>query len=96
MRQPPFAMAASCESKDAAWTALKWLTGSPEASKFYFESNGRLPTTAGRRGTKLGRRPVAPSVEARIRALRADGMGMLKIGRELGIGTSVVQRVLAP
>ena len=46
------------------------------------------------KGTKLGRRPVAPSVEARIRALRADGMGMLKIGRELGIGTSVVQRVL--
>ena len=47
------------------------------------------------KGTKLGRRPVAPSVEARIRALRADGMGMLKIGRELGIGTSVVQRVVA-
>ena len=46
------------------------------------------------KGTKLGRRPVAPSVEARIRALRADGMGMLKIGRELGIGTSVVQRVV--
>ena len=47
------------------------------------------------KGTKLGRRPVAPSVEARIRTLRADGMGMLKIGRELGVGTSVVQRVLA-
>ena len=47
------------------------------------------------KGTKLGRRPVAASVEARIRALRADGMGMLKIGRELGIGTSVVQRVIA-
>ena len=47
------------------------------------------------KGTKLGRRPVAPSVEARIRALRADGMGMLKIGRELGVGTSVVQRVVA-
>ena len=47
------------------------------------------------KGTKLGRRPVAPSIEARIRKLRADGMGMLKIGRELGIGTSVVQRVVA-
>jgi hypothetical protein len=35
------------------------------------------------------------SVEARIRALRADGMGILKIGRTLGLGTSVVQRVIA-
>jgi len=46
------------------------------------------------RGTKLGRRPVAASVEARIRELRAKGMGMLKIARELRVGTSVVQRVL--
>src|SRR6202171_2057175 len=45
------------------------------------------------KGTKLGRRPVRPSVEARIRELRSDGMGLLKIGRTLGIGTSVVQRV---
>ena len=47
------------------------------------------------RGTRLGRRPVKASVEARIRELRAEGMGILKIGRTLGIGTSVVQRVLA-
>jgi DNA invertase Pin-like site-specific DNA recombinase len=47
------------------------------------------------KGTKLGRRPVAPSVEARIRGLRSKGMGILKIGRTLGIGTSVVQRVVA-
>jgi DNA invertase Pin-like site-specific DNA recombinase len=47
------------------------------------------------KGTTLGRRPVKPAVEARIRALRADGMGMLKIGRTIGVGTSVVQRVLA-
>lgn len=46
------------------------------------------------RGKKLGRRPVKPSVEARIRELRAEGMGMLKIGRTVGVGTSVVQRVL--
>jgi DNA invertase Pin-like site-specific DNA recombinase len=45
-------------------------------------------------GTKLGRRPVQPAVEARIRRLRAKGMGILKIGRTLGIGTSVVQRVV--
>jgi hypothetical protein len=35
------------------------------------------------------------AVEARIRALKAEGMGMLKIGRTIGVGTSVVQRVLA-
>jgi DNA invertase Pin-like site-specific DNA recombinase len=45
-------------------------------------------------GTKLGRRPVKPAVEARIRQLRASGDGILKIGRTLGIGTSVVQRVI--
>jgi DNA invertase Pin-like site-specific DNA recombinase len=47
------------------------------------------------KGTKLGRRPVKPSVEARIRELRAEGMGILKIGRTVGVGTSVVQRVIA-
>src|ERR1700692_1498837 len=46
-------------------------------------------------GTKLGRRPVKPSVEVRIRELKAEGMGILKIGRTLGIGTSVVQRVVS-
>jgi DNA invertase Pin-like site-specific DNA recombinase len=45
-------------------------------------------------GTKLGRRPVKPAVEARIRQLRARGDGILKIGKKLGIGTSVVQRVV--
>ncbi|WP_229168294.1 recombinase family protein [Bradyrhizobium altum] len=46
------------------------------------------------KGTKLGRRPVGPSVEARIRELKAGGMGILKIGRTIGVGTSVVQRVV--
>jgi DNA invertase Pin-like site-specific DNA recombinase len=46
------------------------------------------------KGTKLGRRPVRPSIEARIRELKADGMGILKIGRTVGVGTSVVQRVV--
>lgn len=45
-------------------------------------------------GTKLGRRPIKPEIEARIRKLRGDGMGILKIGRTLGVGTSVVQRVI--
>jgi DNA invertase Pin-like site-specific DNA recombinase len=47
------------------------------------------------KGTKLGRRPVSHATEARIRQLKADGMGILKIGRTLGVGTSVVQRVLS-
>ena len=44
-------------------------------------------------GTKLGRRRVDPTVEAQILELKASGDGILKIGRKLGIGTSVVQRV---
>ena len=47
------------------------------------------------KGTKLGRRPVESSVEVQIRELRANGDGILKIGRKLGVGTSVVQRVVA-
>lgn len=46
-------------------------------------------------GKVLGRRPVGQAIEARIRELRANGTGMLKIGRALGVGTSVVQRVCA-
>jgi DNA invertase Pin-like site-specific DNA recombinase len=46
------------------------------------------------KGTKLARRSVKPSVEARIRQLRAEGMGILNIGKTLGVGTSVVQRVI--
>ncbi len=46
------------------------------------------------RGTRLGRPPVKSSVEAHIRELRAKGIGILKIGRMIGVGTSVIQRVL--
>jgi hypothetical protein len=34
-------------------------------------------------------------VEARILELKASGDGILKIGRKLGIGTSVVQRAFS-
>jgi DNA invertase Pin-like site-specific DNA recombinase len=47
------------------------------------------------KGTKLGRRSVKPAVEERIRKLRAEGMGILKIGRTVGVGTSVVQRIIS-
>ena len=50
--------------------------------------------TAREKNIRLGRPPVKPAVEARVRALRAKGMGILKIGKTLGIGTSVVQRVV--
>jgi DNA invertase Pin-like site-specific DNA recombinase len=47
------------------------------------------------RGIVLGRRRTAPAVEKHIRRLRSKGWGILKIAGELGIGTSVVQRVVA-
>lgn len=46
-------------------------------------------------GTKLGRPTVGSDVEARIRALRAEGMGIVKVAKALGIGVSAVQRVTA-
>jgi hypothetical protein len=33
-------------------------------------------------------------VEVQIYELRANGDGILKIGRKLGVGTSVVQRIV--
>ena len=44
-------------------------------------------------GRRLGRPTVAAEVEASIRKARQSGMGMRRIARELGVGTSVVQRV---
>jgi DNA invertase Pin-like site-specific DNA recombinase len=46
------------------------------------------------KGVKLGRPQIDPRIEKRITQLRKRGFGILKIGRELGIGTSVVQRVV--
>lgn len=46
-------------------------------------------------GKQLGRPKTDAEVEGRIRGLRATGMGILKIAREVGCGTSVVQRVIA-
>ena len=42
----PMAIAESCADKETAWTALKWLAGSAESQKYYFDSNGRLPTSS--------------------------------------------------
>ncbi len=46
------------------------------------------------KGTKLGRPMTSPKTEAQILKLRSKGKGMLAIGKQLGIGTSVVQRVV--
>jgi DNA invertase Pin-like site-specific DNA recombinase len=56
----------------------------------------------GRGNRKDGRRSAdeqrwgksANQMEKRILSLRKEGMGILKIGRTLGIGTSMVQRIL--
>jgi DNA invertase Pin-like site-specific DNA recombinase len=48
------------------------------------------------KGTKLGRPTVSAAIEKRALKLYAGGkgVGILKIGRTLGIGTSTVQRIV--
>jgi len=47
------------------------------------------------KGKRLGRPLVPPSVEAKIRVLRAQGFGKIKIAKTIGVGVGTVQRVLA-
>jgi DNA invertase Pin-like site-specific DNA recombinase len=47
------------------------------------------------KGKRLGRPPVPPSVKAKIRVLRAQGFGKIKIAKTIGVGVGTVQRVLA-
>ena len=44
-------------------------------------------------GRAIGRPSVGDEVEAQILALRSQGVGMIKIAKQLGCGVSVVQRV---
>ena len=46
-------------------------------------------------GKQLGRPKVSSNIEDQINALRDQGMGILKIGKQLGVGTSTVQRVVS-
>lgn len=46
-------------------------------------------------GNPIGRPTVDTKVEDRIRTLRAEGLGMVKIAKTAGCGVSTVQRVLA-
>lgn len=48
------------------------------------------------KGVKLGRKRIDDAkVTAKVRKLRADGMGIVRIGKAVGIGTSTVQRLLS-
>jgi DNA invertase Pin-like site-specific DNA recombinase len=49
---------------------------------------------ARKRGKRLGRPKVSVAIERQIRDMRAEGVGMVAIGRHLGIGTGTVARVL--
>jgi DNA invertase Pin-like site-specific DNA recombinase len=44
-------------------------------------------------GVKLGRPRISAETETAIRDLLGAGMGMLKVAREIGCGTCVVQRI---
>ena len=44
-------------------------------------------------GKTLGRPKVSNEIEVQIRLLRSEGKGILSIAKQLGIGTSTVQRV---
>ncbi len=44
-------------------------------------------------GNPIGRPAVGEAVEQRIRELRGQGVGMLKVAKLVGCGVSVVQRV---
>ena len=45
-------------------------------------------------GKVLGRPRVHATVESRICKKRREGKGIIKIAKELGVGTSTVQRVV--
>lgn len=47
------------------------------------------------KGKRLGRKRIDARTEERIRALRTKGFGILRIARDVGCGTSVVQRIVA-
>ena len=44
-------------------------------------------------GKRLGRPTLGSDIEAKVRELRATGMGIIKVAKTLGIGVSAVQRL---
>ena len=53
----------------------------------------RARATGTKSGKPIGRATIGPQKEAAIRAALASGKGVLKVARELGTGSSTVQRV---
>lgn len=51
--------------------------------------------TAKAKGKPVGRPKASPETLARIRELRSQGMGMVKVAREVGCGVSLIQRMEA-
>ena len=51
--------------------------------------------TAKAKGKTVGRPRVSEDTLARIRELRAQGMGMVKVAKEVGCGVSLIQRMEA-
>ena len=49
--------------------------------------------TAKAKGKTVGRPKASEETLQRIRELRAQGMGMLKVAREVGCGVSLIQRM---
>jgi DNA invertase Pin-like site-specific DNA recombinase len=47
-------------------------------------------------GKRLGRPTVGNETETKVRELRANGMGIVKVAKTLGIGVSAVQRIDRP
>jgi DNA invertase Pin-like site-specific DNA recombinase len=45
-------------------------------------------------GKILGRPKVSAEVEAQVRALHANGIGKVRLAKQLGIGVSAVQRII--
>ena len=58
-------------------------------------SMARAKAKGTKSGNAIGRPAVSSVAEDRIRELRAQGLGMLKIASLAGCGVSVVQRVLS-
>ena len=45
-------------------------------------------------GKTLGRPKVSAKVEAQVRALHANGVGKVRLAKQLRVGVSVVQRII--
>jgi DNA invertase Pin-like site-specific DNA recombinase len=54
----------------------------------------RARRTGTKSGRPIGRPKVSLEIERKVRALRRRGYGLVKIGRELGVGTRTAQRIL--